>query len=64
MPSNAILRYLALNVNTPVLKSKNAESLIQMLIVTEGHATIHMRITTQKKKSFTFYTKHAMFIAV
>jgi hypothetical protein len=23
-----------------------------------------MRITTQKKKSFTFYTKHAMFIAV
>jgi len=63
MPSTAILRYLSLNVNTPVLKPKNPESLIQLLIVTEDHATVHIRIT-QKKKSFTFYTKHAMFIAV
>jgi len=64
MPSTAILRYLALNVNTPVLKSENPDSLIQLLIVTEDHVTIHIRITTQKKKSFTFYTKRAIFIAV
>jgi hypothetical protein len=64
MPSTAILRYLALNVNTPVLKSNNSDSLIQLLIVTEDHVTIHIRITTKKKKSFTFYTKHTMLIAV
>lgn len=64
IPSTAILRFRVLNVNTPVLKSKNPDSLIQLFIVTEGHVTIHIRITTQKKKSFTFYTKHAMFTAV
>jgi hypothetical protein len=32
------------------LKSKNPESLIQLSIVTESHATIHIRITTQKKE--------------